>query len=533
MQIYLLYQEDWLATGSGYDNQIGALWVNPSTCQPVGSTIAHEIGHSFQYQTGCDKLLNGQAEETSYGMNGGFRYGFGDNGAGGCSYWEQCAQWQSFQDYPEECFTQNSNVSVWLRSHHRHFNHEFMRYASYWLPYFLTQKHGIEAYGRIWQESTFPEDPIQTYARLFCGSDMEKFYDEYYEYAARCVNYDFDAVHQYLANNESAANYSTNMLPKNGGFQPTYDNCPGTTGFNAIELNVPKAGTKVKANLKAVAPGSELVSGDVGKVVDGDGNTKGNVTTYNQQTNTSSAYRVGFVAICGGKSVYGTMAKGKDAVAEMQIPANTDKLYLVVVATPTDYQRQAWDDDETNDLQWPYNVKFENTGVKGFIDIPSGNPESVNVATTNITGLDAANDSWVDIGYNLLENGQMETIAKAFKMQPAELIAAIIPRGDEAVTPTEGKIAFGLTQPDGSISYNYSANGIGFWMTASGAQTGWGNNHVFYFEYDGAYTLNIGHLPPGDTAVVGKGDVLTFKPTLVYTKDGKTYTAVMTIKLHF
>lgn len=42
MEIYLLYQEEWLATGSGYDNIIGALWVNPSTCQPVGSTIAHE-----------------------------------------------------------------------------------------------------------------------------------------------------------------------------------------------------------------------------------------------------------------------------------------------------------------------------------------------------------------------------------------------------------------------------------------------------------------------------------------------------------
>ena len=50
MGIYLLYQEEWLATGSGYDNKIGALWVNPSTCQPVGSTIAHEMGHSFQYR---------------------------------------------------------------------------------------------------------------------------------------------------------------------------------------------------------------------------------------------------------------------------------------------------------------------------------------------------------------------------------------------------------------------------------------------------------------------------------------------------
>ena len=79
MQIYLLYQEEWLATGSGYDDVIGALWINPSTCKPVGSTIAHEIGHSFQYQVYCDKLLNGAAKD----FHQGFRYGFGPNGEGG------------------------------------------------------------------------------------------------------------------------------------------------------------------------------------------------------------------------------------------------------------------------------------------------------------------------------------------------------------------------------------------------------------------------------------------------------------------
>lgn len=536
MQIYLLYQEDWLATGSGYDNKIGALWVNPSTCKLVGSTIAHEIGHSFQYQVSCDKLLNGEGEETGYGMNCGFRYGFGENGAGGCSYWEQCAQWQSFQDYPEECFTQEAHPAVWLRSHHRHFDHEFMRYASYWLPYYLTQRHGIEAYGRIWRESQFPEDPVETYARLFCGNDMEQFYDEYYDYAARAVNYDFDAVHPYLALNSGAANYSTNLLPKDGGFQPTYDNCPGTTGFNAIALNVPAAGSTVKAELTAVAPGSALLAGDQGKVVDGDGKTIGNVTTYNRQTNTASAYRMGFVAVAGGKSVYGSMAGGKDIVAEMTVPAGTEKLYLVVVATPTEYSRQGWDDDETNDLQWPYHVKFKGTGVKGFVEIPAGNPTDVSVPAMTISGLNAANDSWLDLSHNLLESGQLETIAKAFKMQPAEIVAAIIPRGEEAVKPAEGRIAFGLTQPDGTVSYDYSANGIGFWMTADGWQTRWGASHAFYFEYDGAYTLNIGHLPPdpaAETNAVNPGDLLTCKPTLIYTKDGKQYKAVITLHLQF
>ena len=58
MEIYLLdpTPEWWVATGSGYDDVIGALWVTPSTCKPVGSVIGHEIGHSFQYQTYCRLL---------------------------------------------------------------------------------------------------------------------------------------------------------------------------------------------------------------------------------------------------------------------------------------------------------------------------------------------------------------------------------------------------------------------------------------------------------------------------------------------
>lgn len=79
MQIYLIYQDEWLATGSGYDDKIGALWVNPSTCHPVGSTIAHEIGHSFQYQVYADKV-NKQGYPAD--LHHGFRYGFGPDGAG-------------------------------------------------------------------------------------------------------------------------------------------------------------------------------------------------------------------------------------------------------------------------------------------------------------------------------------------------------------------------------------------------------------------------------------------------------------------
>jgi len=97
-EIYLIYQDEWLATGSGYDNKIGALWVNPSTCQPVGSTIAHEIGHSFQYMVYCDYLLRGGTDNSK---GPGWRYGYESDGSGGNAFWEQSAQWQSYQNFDE------------------------------------------------------------------------------------------------------------------------------------------------------------------------------------------------------------------------------------------------------------------------------------------------------------------------------------------------------------------------------------------------------------------------------------------------
>ena len=82
LQIYLLYTTDWVATGSGYDNRIGALWVSPATCQPVGSVIAHEIGHCFQYLTYCQALESGSPDDS----RAGFRYGYAENA--GNALWE-------------------------------------------------------------------------------------------------------------------------------------------------------------------------------------------------------------------------------------------------------------------------------------------------------------------------------------------------------------------------------------------------------------------------------------------------------------
>lgn len=66
----------------------------------------------------------------------------------------------------------------------------------------------------------------------------------------------------------------------------------------------------------------------------------------------------------------------------------------------------------------------------------------------------------------------MQKIAVAFKMQPSEIAGATLDAGtvkaDGFSGPAEGKVAVGLTNPDGKVSYAYSANGIGFWIAADG-----------------------------------------------------------------
>ena len=528
MEIFLLYQTEWFATGSGYDDMIGALWVNPSTCKPVGSTIAHEIGHSFQYQTSADQLYTRTVEPLENGIVPvGFRYGNGEKGAGGSAFWEQCAQWQSFQDYPEEAFTQDANVQVWLRNHHRNVCHEWHRYASYWFPYYYTEKHGYKSYSRLWKDSRFPEDAVEAYCRLYCDNNFDALYRDMYDYSARCANYDFKAVHRYVT--EAALNYGTKLFRNGDFYQVAYENCPGTTGFNLIPLNVPAAGTIVKATLHGLTPGSPLAPDDPGTIVDGDGRVKGNTKSYNEQTNKTESFRFGYIAIDkNDKCYYGTMKSGKDGEATMEIPNGTIKLYFLVLGAPQLYHRQVWDDDERNDEQWPYKVKFEGTDLLGNVVIPAGEPTDIII--THNTTLDATSQSYLLGTLNLLSSGDMGKIAKAFKLQPTQIASATLAPGTVPSTgPTEGKIAVALTNPDGTLSYSYSANGTGFWVAANGTASSWGDSPV-YFEYNyTGYSLSYGHKP--GTSIVGTS--YTIRPTLVYNKGGKLYRAVIKLQMNF
>jgi len=509
MEIYLLYQTDWLATGSGYDDVIGALWVNPATCKPVGSVIAHEIGHCFQYQVYADLLVSGGIQND---FTRGFRYGFGGNGGNG--FWEQSAQWQSFQSYPKEAF-ESSNFGEYTQNYHRHICHEFQRYASYFIHYYWADKHGIDFIGKLWREAKSPEDPIQAYMRLN-GLTVDQLNAELYDAATKFVSWDLDAIRTNGSNYIGKLTYKFYQLA-DGTYQVAYSRCPGSTGYNVIPLNVPAAGTVLTTMFAGLTPGSALASDDPGQYTD-DSKVL-TTTTYNSSLQTRAGWRYGYVALLSnGQRVYGEMNRKTSADVRFTVPEGCTKLWFVVLGAPSTYTPNAWDEKESNDDQWPYTVKFSNTDILGNITInPNDSPKDLTLTYNVSFAADATAYSGTTV--NLNTNGDISKVAQAFVLQPSAITASLL---SAKATPVEGKIAYAAVEPTGSLNYATTGNGYGFWNDSQGNVIAWGKDNdsrLFSELSPGTFEFSIGQYPGKSKA----GDKYTIKDALVYTKAGKQY----------
>lgn len=508
MQIYLLYQTEWLATGGGYDDVIGGLWVNPGTCKPVGSTIAHEIGHSFQYQVYADLLMSG---ECANDFSRGWRYGFGGNGGNG--FWEQTAQWQSYQSYPTEAF-ESYNFTEYTNNSFRHIGHEWQRYASYFIHYYWTDKHGIDFIGKLWREAVSPEDPMEAYMRIN-QLTTDQFNEEMYEAATRFVTWDIDAIRNYGKNYIGKQSYKFHKL-SDGSHQVAYSHCPGTTGYNAIPLNVPEAGTTVTTTFEGLQPGSSLAADDPG-VCSVNGSTR-TVTKYNSGSLTRAGWRYGYVALLNnGQRMYSEMNKKGKMDVEFTIPDGCEKLWFVVLGAPTTYEAHPWDEDESNDDQWPYKISFANTNLLGSIDF-TGDEKHEDVTFTFDVKFDYSATIYPGATVTL-STEDLNKLSKALVLQPSEITAAM---GD--------KIKFyAVESTNGKLNATTTANGYGHWYNAKGEVCNWGADGRVYSEFNAsAFTFDIGQYP-GQCAV---GDKYTIKQALVYEyESGKTAQATFVFNI--
>ncbi|WP_167606171.1 DUF4859 domain-containing protein [Maribellus sediminis] len=145
---------------------------------------------------------------------------------------------------------------------------------------------------------------------------------------------------------------------------------------------------------------------------------------------------------------------------------------------------------EPKDLTLTYNVSFA--------------ADSVNYSGTTVS---------------LSANGDIDKVAEALLMESSAIEAALLAAKE---TPQEGKIAFAAVEPGGSLNYNTTANGLGFWFDSTGAVIGWGsdNDSKLFSEFTSAdFTFSIGQFPGKSSA----GDTYTVKEAFVYTKDGVEY----------
>ncbi|MBW3470461.1 DUF4859 domain-containing protein [Arthrospiribacter ruber] len=477
MMIFLYYEEEWMAYGAGYDDVIGALWISPATSKPVGHVIAHEIGHSFQYQVYCD--LKGGS---------GFRYGFGGNG--GNAFWEQTAQWQALQSYPEQIFTTH-DFQVYIENYHRHLCHEWYRYASYFIHYYWAEKHGKEFIGKLWRMASEPEDPIQAYMRLN-GISVEQFNDEIYEAASKNVTWDIEGLREYGTSRIGHQKFNFQTL-EDGSHQVAYNFAPGTTGYNVIPLSLPETGSTVTASFTGLV----------------------NAPGYNTVEDASRAgWRYGYVALLeNGQRVYGAMNQGVTGTVNFEVPQNCSKLWFVVTGAPNSYLPHPWDENESNDDQWPYKVKFTNTNINGMVDLPDGATPSDKTISIDVN-FPVSETSYDGTTVSL----DMTDLAEAFVMQPNEIISKF---GES--------IQFFGVESNGTLNSTTTANGYGHWFDANGNICNWGNDAVVYSEFNETnFTFNIGQYPghsqPGSTYTVSQALVYTYQP-------GQTVQATITFNI--
>jgi hypothetical protein len=496
--ICIVHQAEWLATGSGYDFMIPALWVNPSTCKPVGHTIAHEIGHSFQYM--CFSDANNHQNSST--VNTGFHLPCGS----GQAIWEQTAQWQGAQAYPNQMFSQS--IGTFRASHNYAFSHEWHRYQSYWLHYYICQYYDdIQTVAKVWQQPMTGATDFNDALMALKNLSVEDLYRLYFDYASHCATWDFEACEPYRAAFIGDFNYNCVCL-SDGSYQVALSSCPQSTGFNVIPLQVPEAGTEVTTHFTALRDGSALAEGDPAEYLNGDGimEKSGRSTYVRSGVGSTRGFRLGYVALMkdgtrkyfSEDKVYCTGSGEKSDDVSFTVPEGVDQMWLIVSPALTKYYRHKWDDNFTvGDDMWPYKFSLEGTDIGNHATLyvpPTLDGRSISDVKFNI-------DYYVPYSATSYE-GELFTIngktaammGTAFQMDPSFFPEKIV--NYSASGPAAGKIMFYAANSSGSlINASPTATGYGYWFNANGQVTDWNNGFVYAEFYPSLMTFYVGQYP--------------------------------------
>ncbi len=488
IEMYVFYQSTWKAEGSGVDAKVGLLNVNPDAITARGGhTVAHEVGHTFQYLVSCD-----------LGQSHGYNYGYGDNASGGNGWWESCANWQAYKCYPGRQFTDGEYFEGHLGLHHLNILHEGWRYENCFIQDYWCMKHGQDFIGTLWRKAIKPEDPMQTYLRLN-KLTQETMNDEMYEGCARMATWDIDGVRE-AARHRIGQHVSHLHKTDHGTWAVDSAYCPQNYGYNIINLNNAAAGTTVKAQFKGIAGSAGYRSINVDK----------------------AGWRYGLVAYTSdGQSVRGEMGSQQEGAVTLTVPENCQRLFFVVMGAPTEYWRHPWDDNADNDEQWPYEVSFENTNVYGYFD---AYPDDYERRDTTVyidaqLAYDGSSYTSTRVQYD------MGAVSQALGLSTEQMRA--VGRSSSANPRFVGVNANGTVRL-GTTTSTSSDTCFGHWFTTAGAICNYDSNAAIFAEfYPDKYGCYVGQYPGRLTV----GKTYTVKQAIQYLHNGKRYTATMVVRL--
>lgn len=513
IEMFVVNQSDWRADGSGVDGTVWAMDGTSKTArtQKVGLfhcnawaassnvTVAHEIGHTFQYLVSAD-----------LGMTHGLNYVLGDNSSGN-EWWEDCANWQAHKVYPAEQFA--SNWSNNQNMHHLNIIHEDARYNNCYYQDWWCQQHGLNTIGRVWREATRPEDPIQAYMRMF-GLNESTFADEQYEGYAHIAAMDIDSWKKYGQGLIGSEQQRLTEAPEdivqshlNGEnnwwvVQPDY--CPQNYGYNANPLKVPTAGTEVKATFKGLV------------------NAPGYRSVYPER----AGWRYGFVAYSSdGTRTYSPAGRDAEGEVSIIIPEGCTHLWFVVMGAPTKWWTHSWNDNANDDEQWPYAVRFTGSDPYGanrtYGEYPADYARHDTTVVINATlAYSGSSYSSVRVQYD------MDAISQALGLSTEQLKSVKV--GKSNAIRFVGVSNSG-TLKESTTTSTSSSTCYGHWFNKSGNVCGYDSNALIFAEfYPDKYGCYVGQYPGRLT----RNKTYTIRQAIIYRHtDDKEYTATMQVNL--
>lgn len=514
IEMFVVNQSEWRADGSGTDGTVwtaGSGTTKTAKSQKVGLfhcnawaasdnvTVAHEIGHTFQYLVSAD-----------LGMTHGLNYVLGDNSKGN-EWWEDCANWQAHKVYPAQQFSTNwgNNQNM----HHLNIIHEDARYNNCYYQDWWCQQHGPNTIGRIWREAIRPEDPIQAYMRMF-GLNDSTFADEQFEGYAHIAAMDIEAWKTYgqglIGSEQQRLTEASEAIVQShlGGetewwvVQPDF--CPQNYGYNANPLKVPAAGTVVTATFKGLV----------------------GATGYRSIYPERAGWRYGFVTYSSdGTRTYSPIGHKAEGEVSITIPEKCSHLWFVVMGAPTKWWTHSWDDDPSNDEQWPYAVTFTGSAPYGahrtYGEYPSDYVRHDTTVVINATlAYSGSNYSSVRVQYD------MDAVSQALGLSTAQLQSVKV--GKSNAIRFVGVSSSGTLRESTTTSTS-SATCYGHWFNQSGNVCSYDSNARIFAEfYPDKYGCYVGQYPGRLT----RGKTYTIRQAIIYKHtDGKEYRATMQVNL--